>query len=107
MRAHRVLFSVTQKAHVLQCSERVALEILQELLRYRTGNRLLIVLVSKHLVDSLLQVSSVDLVVTATLASLNALGLHQHSFSVLLVASVMLGEHRVLVLLNDLNTGLL
>ena len=57
--------------------------------------------------NSLLQVASVNLVVTATLASLNALGLHQHGFSVLLVASVMLGENSVLVILDHLNPGLL
>ena len=64
-------------------------------------------LISQHLVHSLLQVATVNLVVTATLARLDALGLHQHGFSVLLVASVMLGENSVLVILDDLNPGLL
>ena len=64
-------------------------------------------LVRQNLMNSLLQVASVNLVVTATLARLNALGLHQHGFSVLLVASVMLGENSVLVILDHLNPGLL
>ena len=75
MSTHRVLLSVAKETHVFERCECIALEVLQELLRYRTGNRLLIVLVSKNLVNSLLQVASINLVVTASLASLNTLGL--------------------------------
>ena len=57
--------------------------------------------------NSLLQVAPVNFVITAPLTSLNALGLNQHSFSVLLVSSVMLGEDSVLMRLDHFNPSLL
>ena len=64
-------------------------------------------LVSQDLMYTLLQVSPIDFVVAAPLASLYTLCLNEHRLSVLLVSGVVLGKHRVLMLLNHLNPGLL
>lgn len=105
--AHRILLAIAQQTHVLKCVQSVALEELQELFRYCASYCLFVVLVSQDLVHTLLQVSSVNFVVTASLASLNSLCLHEHGLSILLVTSIMLSQYCVFMLLNDFNPSLL
>jgi len=57
--------------------------------------------------DTLLKVTSIDLIISASLTGLNALGLNKHSFSVLLISSIVRGEHYVFMLFNDFDSRLL
>ena len=63
-------------------------------------------LVGQDLMYTLLQVSSIDFVVAASLASFHTLCLNEHCLSVLLVSGVVLGKHSVLMLLDHLDPGL-
>ena len=104
--SHGVVLAVTQETNVFQLGQRIALEELKELLRHGTGDITLLVSVSQNLMDSLLQVASINFIVAASLTSLNTLCLHKHGFSVLLVSGVMLGEKSIFVRFDHLDSGL-
>ena len=54
----------------------------------------------------MLEVASVNFVVSAQLTSLHSLSLHEHSLSRLLILGVQLGKNGVLMGLDHLNLGL-
>lgn len=105
--AHREGLLVPEQAQVFQLAKCVPLEVLQELLGHRLGDRTLLFRVHKDLVHALLEVATVDFVVAAGLPRLNSLSLHKHSLACLLVTCVMKGQHSVLMLFNDFDASLL
>ena len=107
MSAHREVFLGAQQTQIFALLEGVALEILQELLRHGASDLASLFTFFKSVIDSNLQVASIDFVISASLSGLNSLCLNQHSLSCLFVFSVVEGQNCILVVLDHLHSGLL
>ena len=107
MGAHGEVFLGAEQSQIFALLKGVSLEILQELLGHSASNLTSLFTFFKSVIDSNLQVASVDFVISASLTCLNSLGLDQHGLSSLFVFSVVEGQNCILVIFNHLHSGLL
>ena len=107
MSAHRVAFLSAEQTQIFALLQGVSFEVFEELLRHGASDLTSLFALLERVINSLLQVSSIDLVISASLSCLNSLSLHKHGFSRLFVLCVVLSENCILMGLNHLDSGLL